>query len=372
MIDFEYEVPMPGFFIQEELDHRGWTQRDLAFILGVEETALNKIIKGKTGISLEVSKALAAAFGVDPDFFANLQKTYDLAHTPAPDNAIARRASLQSDYPVREMIKRGWLKNMEVGLLEIQLARFLKAENDNVRQIPHVARKTNAGEDATPAQLAWLHRVVQIAEAMECKPYDERALYRARAKLKALMMQPDGIRQVPGILAEYGVRFVIVEGLPSGKIDGVCIWLNPDKPVIAMSLRLDRIDNFWFVLWHELTHLFNRDGRNESAWNIDVELEKDRATVGVQERKANEGAAENCVPEGDLISFLARRDRFISEQDVLFFARQMKVHPGIVVGQIQNRTKKYELLRKHQVKIRQYLMPTATVDGWGQVASLSI
>lgn len=92
MTDFEYEVPIPGQFIQEELDARGWTQRDLAFILGMEETALNKIIRGKTGISLETSKALGTAFNVDADFFANLQKTYDLAHTPAPDPAIARRA----------------------------------------------------------------------------------------------------------------------------------------------------------------------------------------------------------------------------------------------------------------------------------------
>src|SRR5947207_5168096 len=127
MTDFEYEVPMPGYFIQMELDARGWAQRDLAFILGVEETALNKIIKGKTGISLEMSKALATAFDVDADFFANLQKTYDLAHTDAPDPSIARRASLQSEYPVREMIKRGWLQNMEVSLLEIQLKRFLRA-----------------------------------------------------------------------------------------------------------------------------------------------------------------------------------------------------------------------------------------------------
>src|SRR5438034_1031210 len=81
MTDFEYEVPMPGYFIQQELDARGWIQRDLAFVLGIEETALNKIIKGKTGISLEMSKALGTAFTVDPDFFANLQKTYDLAHT---------------------------------------------------------------------------------------------------------------------------------------------------------------------------------------------------------------------------------------------------------------------------------------------------
>ena len=70
---------MPGEFIQEELDARGWTQRDLAFILGIEETALNKIIKGNAGVSLEMSKALATAFDVDDDLFANLQKTYDLS-----------------------------------------------------------------------------------------------------------------------------------------------------------------------------------------------------------------------------------------------------------------------------------------------------
>jgi len=92
MTDFEYEVPLPGQFIQEELDARGWSQRDLAFILGMEETALNKIIKGKTSISLEMSGALGKAFGVDEDFFANLQKTYDLEHIPDADPAITRRA----------------------------------------------------------------------------------------------------------------------------------------------------------------------------------------------------------------------------------------------------------------------------------------
>ena len=81
---YDYEVPLPGMYIQNELDARGWSQRDLAFILGIEETALNKIVKGKTGISLEMSRALGTALDVDDDLFANLQKTYDLAHTPPP------------------------------------------------------------------------------------------------------------------------------------------------------------------------------------------------------------------------------------------------------------------------------------------------
>lgn len=376
MTDFEYEVPVPGQFIQEELDARGWTQRDLAFILDMEETALNKIIRGKTSISLETSKALAIAFTVDPDFFANLQKAYDLAHSPAADPAIARRASLQSEFPVREMIKRGWLQNMEVSNLEIQLKRFLGAnDNNDISQIRHAARKTNSGEPADNTQLVWLHRVVQIAQEMKCKPYSPRSLNEAKNKLAALMSQPEGVQKVPQILAEAGVRFVIVEGLPGGKIDGVCIWLDPDKPVIAMSLRYDRIDNFWFVLWHELAHVLNGHGRNESAWIIDVDLvgerASDSATNSQQEREANRAAAEWCIPQHEMASFVSRR-QFFAERDVLAFAKAMKVHPGIVVGQIQKRTERWDLLRKHLVKVREYLMPTAMVDGWGRVATLSI
>jgi HTH-type transcriptional regulator/antitoxin HigA len=376
MTDFEYEVPIPGKFIQDELDARGWTQRDLAFILNMEETALNKIIKGKTGISLETSKALAHAFNVDADFFANLQKTYDLAHTPAPDPAIARRASLQREYPVREMIKRGWLQNMEVSGLEIQLARFLKAENDNIRQIRYAARKTNAGELATPPQLAWLYRVVQLAEVMKVKPYSEKRLYHAQPRLKALMTMPEGVQQVPRILAECGVRFVIVEGLPGGKIDGVCIWLDPDTPVVALSFRYDRIDNFWFVLWHELFHVLLRHGKAESAWIIDVELEGDRASAKAasskQEREANYEAANACVADHEMVSFVGKRS-FFADRDVVGFAHLMRVHPGIVVGQVHNRTRKYEVLRKHLVTVREYIMPTAAmVDGWGHIAPVSI
>jgi HTH-type transcriptional regulator/antitoxin HigA len=375
MTDFDYEIPPPGKFIQDELDARGWAQRDLAFILGMEETALNKIIKGRTGISLETSKALAIAFNIDDDFFANLQKAYDLAHMPAADPAIARRASLQSEYPVREMIKRGWLQNVEVGLLEIQLKRFLRTKDDNdISKIRHAARKTNIGEDANQVQLAWLYRVVQLAEGMKCKPFVPKTLGTATKRLKALMVRAESVQLVPSILLECGVRFLIVEGLPGGKIDGVCIWLNPDAPVIAMTLRYDRIDNFWFVLWHELAHVLNYHGRDEGAWIIDVDLGKkatDSAANSAQEREANRAAADCCIPEHEFVSFVSRR-AFFSERDVVAFAHSMHVHPGIVVGQVQKRTDRYDLLRKHLVKVREYLMPSAVVDGWGNVASAPI
>ena len=51
----------------------------------------------------------------------------------------------------------------------------------------------------------------------------------------------------PRILAEAGIRFTIVESLSTAKIDGACLWLDDQAPVIATSFRYDRIDNFWFV-----------------------------------------------------------------------------------------------------------------------------
>ena len=371
MTNFKYEVPLPGMYIQEELDAREWSQRDLAFILGIEEAALNKIIKGKTGISVEMSKALAEAFDIDADFFSNLQKSYDLANSAAPDPAISRRALLQTKYPAREMIKRGWIKNLEVDLLEQQLGRFFRASNDNdVAAVRHVAKKTNAGESPTPLQEAWLYRVMQIAEAMECKPYSGRKLSDHALTLKGLMRNADDVARVPAILADCGLRFVIVEGLPNAKIDGVCLWLDDASPVVGMTLRHDRIDNFWFVLWHELSHVMNNDGKNEVI--IDVDLDGEKATDTAQELRANRDGADKCVDAGELISFCAKRDGFFSERDILHFADMQKVHPGIIVGQIHNRTKKFNLLRKYLVKIREYVLPVATIDGWGHVAPISI
>ena len=57
-------IKHPGFYIKEEMEERGWLQRDLAFILGVPEQAVNMIIAGKRGVSPDMAKALGAAFDV--------------------------------------------------------------------------------------------------------------------------------------------------------------------------------------------------------------------------------------------------------------------------------------------------------------------
>jgi HTH-type transcriptional regulator/antitoxin HigA len=195
------------------------------------------------------------------------------------------------------------------------------------------------------------------------------AVKNAISKLKELLCSADAARKVPRILAECGIRFAIVESLPAAKIDGVCFWLNDESPVIAMSLRFDRIDNFWFVLRHELEHVIQLHGRE--AMMLDIELEGERAGTGVnvseEERLANQAASDFCVPQKSLQNFIARKSPFFYERDIIGFASTMHVHPGIVAGQLRNKLQLWNRFNNHLVKIRSAVAPGATVDGWGDV-----
>ena len=90
------EVFPPGDFLSEELEARGWTQGDLARIIGRPLQAVNEIIKGKKRITAATAKALGLALGTSPELWLNLETSFELATTPDPDPAIKRRAAAVS------------------------------------------------------------------------------------------------------------------------------------------------------------------------------------------------------------------------------------------------------------------------------------
>jgi HTH-type transcriptional regulator/antitoxin HigA len=368
-------IEHPGTYIKEEIDARGWNQRDLAFILDVPEQAVTMLISGKRGISPDMAKALGAAFDVHADLFANLQTAYDMSRARTPDVSVAVRGKMQSTYPVREMIKRRWIELSDTAMLESQLGRFFEASSPNeIPYMPHAAKKSHYEErEIPPAQLAWLFRVRQIAKSNTVPPYSESALRTATKELETLMVAPEEARHVPRILMSCGVQFIVVEKLPGSEIDGVCFWTK-NNPVIGMTMRRDTIDNFWFVLRHEIDHVLRGDGKSEEV--IDkLDGENASATseaIPEQERAANAAAANFCAPTEKVVSFIKRKHPFYYEKDVIAFARLVQRHPGLVVGQMQFRLNRYDYLSRHLAKIRQFVLTGATVDGWGQVAPVSL
>jgi len=379
-MDATPEFRTPGQLIDHLLAQRGWSHRILAVVLGVEESQITKLISGAKAMSAELALTLGDVFGIEPERLLDLQKSYELARArieARPNPKLALRAHLFGGLPVAAMIKRGWIRAKDVrdiATVESELTRFFGVSSvEEIETIPHAAKKTVVASPATPAQLAWLYRVKELASDLMVPPYSQAGGESLVADLKGLLSAPELSRHVPRLLMERGIRFVIVETLPGAKIDGVCFWLDHRSPVIALSLRYDRIDNLWFVLRHELEHLLKRHG--QGAVMLDAELEGERAGIGPtvleEERAANEAAADFCVPQQRMAGFVARKAPLFSERDLLGFASTLGIHPGLVAGQIQHITGRHELFRKHLVKIRSSIAPAAVTDGWGDVAHAS-
>lgn len=360
------EVFPPGEFLKEELDERSWTQQELADIMDRPPRVISEIIAAKRAITPETAQGLGDAFGTGPEYWMNLESQFALSKVRTGGDTVQRRAALHAKYPVREMIKRGWLpQTASVDVLEQQVCRFfgIAASNDTPTFL-HAAKKTSYENDTSTLQIAWLFRTKQLAEAQVVPKYSEKKLRELLAWLRTLMTAPEEARHVSKLLMGCGVRFVLVETLPSSKIDGACYWLDTNRPVIAMSLRFDRIDNFWFVLRHEIEHVLQRHGAEGKVF-IDQDLEGSHVNLPPEEKVANLAAAEFGVAQRDLTDFCDRVAPYFSEVKVCGFAQRVGVHAGIVVGQLQRRLGRHDFLRKHQVKVRSFVLCAGDADGWG-------
>lgn len=362
----------PGEFLKEELEARGWTQIDLAEILGRPIQAINEIIAGKKTITPDTAKELADALGTSAQFWLNLESTYQLGRAKAPDPAVTRRARLYELAPIKEMVKRGWIEqSSSVEVIEKQICQFFHIEALDKEPIflRHAARKSTSYARLSPAQRAWLFRAFHLARGIEAKPFSDVLFEKGLAQLRQLMGDAEEARHIPRVLSESGVRFIVIEPLPQTGIDGVAFWFDAKSPVVALSCRYDRIDWFWFTLMHELAHVKNRDGLTERG-EVDTNLVGQEAVRTDQkpeyEQEADKFAAEFLIPQTKIESFIVRVGPLYSKQKIKGFASVMQVHPGIVVGQLQRRDKiSYAHNREMLAKVRHIVTSAALTDGWG-------
>jgi HTH-type transcriptional regulator/antitoxin HigA len=321
----------------------------------------------RAGITPETAIALAEAFGQEAKTWMNLQVSYELALAAKKDRDTARRAKIYGKMPIRDAKRRHWIPDVsQTEDLEKAVLDFLSIPTlDDVPQYSVAARKSTEYGIENPAQCAWYARVRQLAEGAPASSYDPANFESGVSELLKLAAYPEDVRRVPRVLGDMGVRLVLVEKLPKSKIDGVAMWLDGSSPVVGMSIRYDRIDNFWFTLLHELIHV-----KYKEVSPIDVDIMKVSDDLPEMEKRANAEAADYLIPSEKLDSFIVRTEGLYSQTKVSQFAQARRVHPGIVIGQLQFRDKNYSRLRGLLAKVRDHIIGQAITDGWGHFPNI--
>ncbi|MBL8859517.1 MAG: helix-turn-helix domain-containing protein [Planctomycetes bacterium] len=360
--------PTTGQRIRAELERRGWTQDDLARILGRSRPDVTNVILGKLGVSAELASRLAAALGGTTKDWLDLEVDRQLSLVPASDEAVARMARLYQAAPVKSMERRGWIKaTKSVDDLEAELTRFFDGTPlDTDPTFPATLRKTDRLTPLTIEQRAWILRARELAKVPVASPFDPSRMGSAARAIRAIAAFPDEAYKLPTVLGDYGIRFVVIEPLPGGSIDGASFWLDEHSPVIAISLRLDRVDWFWHTVAHEFSHI-----RNHDDYSVDENLVgEDRTSVDVKdaiEKRADAEAAALLVPPEKLQSFISRVGPLYSKVRLNQFANTVKMHPGIIVGQLQHLGEiSYGHHREMLVRIRDTAIAASICDGWNR------
>lgn len=344
----------PGEIIEMELEERGWTQRDLAEIMNRPPQAISEIIRGVKQITPETALELAQAFGTSAELWINLEARYrlQLARQQGGDgnSGIARRSRLCSLLPITDMLRRGWLRQSDPAeILERDVRALLNGDPEHVLATVHFRHSEDRGP-VHGAQVAWVARVRQVAARQEVPPFAHDRVEQAIPALRQLAARPEQVAEVPGLLQSFGIRFVIVPVLPKTYIDGVLCDAET-APIIALTLRYDRIDSFWFTLFHELAHLV----LGHHTLHLD-NLESKTLEKDEQEIAANQQAQAWIVDQDILNRWITQTRPYFSQHAIEQCAAEQGLHPGILLGQLmKNKAVTYKHLRKLLVKVRPYL-----------------
>jgi len=356
-------VPSPGRIIRRELEARGWSQNDLAEVMERPPQAISQIVQERKQITPETALQLAAAFGTSEEFWINLETRYQLhrKRQESDQTEIIRRSKLYSIAPVTELLRRHWIGVADsIDELEQRVCHFLEITSlDEQPALVANFRQAGQREPEIVAQVAWVQRVKCLTRDQTVADFDLERAKSALPALLALASKEENVAQVPSFLKSMGIRFVIVPHLPHTYLDGAALLFN-GHPIVALTLRYNRIDSFWFTLLHEIAHILARHPAKMYLDNLD---EQDKNDI---EAEANQMARNWLIDPGLLSNFTHATKPYFSRAKILAFAQRINRHPGIVLGRLQyEQLVPYENLRTLLVKIQPYL--DAWVDNPGPV-----
>jgi len=342
---------LPGRILRRELDSRGWTQKELAKIMGRPEQMISEIINGSKQITPETAIELSAAFGTSPEFWLNLESKYrlQLAEQVVKTETITRRSLLFNCVPLKELKRRNWIRTPDsIDELEKIVCSFLGILS--IEEAPSIVanfRQSTCKSPHPSSQLSWIKRAEHLAWRQNVKSFTLAKTLDLIPDLLKLSANVKDVSLVPGFLSEIGIHFVIVPHLPKTYLDGALFYIE-DHPVVALSLRYDRIDSFWFTLMHELGHLI----KQHSGIFLD---DLDETSEDECEIEANK-YAQDCLIPPELFNEFTKLQIFYSKTSIERFASVINRHPGIVLGRLHySNLVPFQNMRQLLVRVSPYL-----------------
>ncbi|RJX68527.1 ImmA/IrrE family metallo-endopeptidase [Tsuneonella suprasediminis] len=318
--NYSVEPPTPVEAIQFRMEQQNLTARDLMPILG-SRTRVSEILNGSRSLTLDMIRALNTHLGIPAE---------TLIQEADEPSECTQRITAQV-----ERILKGWnvLKAGE-GFKDLMQNAF------GARPAFAALRKsrtdrTNAKNDQGATQ-AWCAAAVLLSREVEVEgSFNREALANAMPKIADLSAVHDGMEQLQGTLSALGIAFVTLPHLPRTYLDGASVLREDGVPVVALSLRHDKADTFWFTLMHELAHVLKHLGQGQTAIVDDLELSSSNAI----EREADRIAQNTLIPD----SLWRRQDtgEFFSKKDLERLAADAKRDPAIIAGRWRMENKDY-------------------------------
>lgn len=348
---YPIELPDPIDAILFRMHEKGLKQVDLVPYLGTR-SRVSEILARKRPLTVSMIKALSIGLGISTDTLVGI-------------NAVSEHSSDDhidwSKFPVKEMINRGWLPDI-VDRTKKNTEEIIKSFIDQVgwQASSSVSfKRTLSGDAYSPATkyalFAWVSRVVQQARKRKnaLGIFNPDVLSASFMRdLAQLSWFEKGPLLAIEFLEKHGIAIVIEPCLKGTRIDGAALKDVDGLPIIGLSLRYDRLDNFWFTLLHEVAHIWKHIDSNEIFLD-DI----DSNTDDRQESEANRLAREAFIPR----STWKRSQAYSSpsKEAIDSLSRELKITPAIIAGRIRRESGNYRIFNDliGQGEVKALLVP---------------
>jgi HTH-type transcriptional regulator / antitoxin HigA len=247
------------------------------------------------------------------------------------------------NYPFKEMVKRKWFEgfvgSLNEAMLQADVLLFKLFDRAGMTSQPllslHKKQVRTGGQYNLLALDAWHAQVIVKAKKQTVSVFDKEAITDAWLKdLACLSMKSNGPKEAAEYLMKSGIRFIIEPQIEGTYIDGAAILCENKYPVVALTLRHDRLDNFWFVLFHEIAHIKLHLNENLDAVFDDLDL-KGEGIENEADNFALNALLPNDVWRKSLVRFSPSKEAIVNQ------AQKLHIHTALIAGRIRRETGKY-------------------------------